>query len=305
MAGITSLVASFFSPGALSLAPGSSSAPQPTLQPSPGPPDKTDAFEQGQPWKNQARPLTPAGPAHLFGCKCGNCGICAARTYQLNQPGWGGFFPGPPGNESHSEISQNSQDRQTGRDFQPKTAQTARPSGNSAESSPDPESAKSQQAAPENNYSTETPENGVAGPALSPPELAEIAQLRKIDTRVRAHEMAHLAVAGALARGGANFAFQTGPDGRKYAVGGEVSIDTSKEGSPEATLTKMRKVRAAALAPADPSPQDKKVAALAAAAMTEAVREIRLDKTEETKAQKTEDVEQTDNSRKASFKIRD
>jgi len=47
-----------------------------------------------------------------------------------------------------------------------------------------------------------------------------------------------------------------------YAVGGEVSIDTTPvKGDPQATVAKMETIKAAALAPADPSGQDRAVAA--------------------------------------------
>ena len=114
------------------------------------------------------------------------------------------------------------------------------------------------------------------GSQLSEAELRELALLKKIDAKVRAHEMAHLAAAGAYARGGASFQYKRGPDGRNYAVGGEVPIDTSKEATPEETIAKMRQVRAAALAPADPSPQDLKVASSATAAISEAQKELRM-----------------------------
>jgi hypothetical protein len=66
-------------------------------------------------------------------------------------------------------------------------------------------------------------------------------------------------------RGGAHFEYQVGPDGKKYAVGGEVSIDTSEiPDNPNATIQKMSTVQRAAMAPADPSPQDRAVAAQAA-----------------------------------------
>ena len=95
-------------------------------------------------------------------------------------------------------------------------------------------------------------------------EQAEIAKLRERDHQVRAHEQAHVAAAGGLAKGGATFSFQRGPDGKQYAVGGEVSIDTSPvSGNPEATIRKAKQIRAAALAPADPSAQDRAVAASA------------------------------------------
>lgn len=100
------------------------------------------------------------------------------------------------------------------------------------------------------------------GEALSEAELREIEQLKRRDAEVRAHEQAHMGAAGNLVRSGASFDYETGPDGKRYAVGGEVTIDTSKvSGDPQATLIKAQKIRRAASAPADPSPQDRSVAA--------------------------------------------
>ncbi|HFQ80070.1 MAG TPA: hypothetical protein ENK33_01705, partial [Desulfobacterales bacterium] len=65
------------------------------------------------------------------------------------------------------------------------------------------------------------------GAPLSSSEKLLIAQLQKVDQEVHNHELAHLAAAGGYARSGASYQYQTGPDGRKYAVGGEVQIDTS------------------------------------------------------------------------------
>ena len=46
-------------------------------------------------------------------------------------------------------------------------------------------------------------------------------------------------------------------------MGGEVSIDISEESDPKATIQKMQIVKRAAMAPAEPSSQDYKVAATA------------------------------------------
>ncbi|MCH8129990.1 MAG: hypothetical protein IIC70_08840, partial [Acidobacteria bacterium] len=63
------------------------------------------------------------------------------------------------------------------------------------------------------------------------------------------------AAAGSNASGGPTFEFTTGPDGKRYAVGGEVQIDTSAvDGDPQATIQKMQQVRRAALAPASRYP---------------------------------------------------
>lgn len=96
---------------------------------------------------------------------------------------------------------------------------------------------------------------------LSRAEQEEVRELRARDREVRAHENAHKAAAGRHARGGPSYSYERGPDGRRYAVGGEVQIDTSAvPNDPDATILKMRQVRRAALAPAEPSPQDRKVA---------------------------------------------
>ena len=87
--------------------------------------------------------------------------------------------------------------------------------------------------------------------------------LKKRDLEVRAHEQAHMAAGGPVVQGGATYQYQTGPDGKMYAVGGEVNIDVSPERTPEATIRKMYQVRKAALAPAQPSGTDRAVAAQA------------------------------------------
>lgn len=102
----------------------------------------------------------------------------------------------------------------------------------------------------------------------------EIQQLKQRDQEVRAHELAHAAVGGA-STGSPSYEFQTGPDGKKYAVGGEVSVDLSAvDGDPQATIKKMQQVYAAALAPADPSAQDLKVAAQASELIAQAQAEL-------------------------------
>lgn len=106
---------------------------------------------------------------------------------------------------------------------------------------------------------------------LTAEEQEQTRELKERDREVRTHEQAHLGAAGQFSRGGASFEYQTGPDGRRYAVGGEVQIDTAPvPDDPQATLQKMQQVRRAALAPAQPSAQDRKVAAQAAAAESEA-----------------------------------
>jgi len=119
---------------------------------------------------------------------------------------------------------------------------------------------------------------------------SELTELKKTDQEVRQHEAAHLAAAGGYAKGGASFEYTTGPDNKRYAVGGEVNIDTSEEKTPEATLQKARQIRGAALAPASPSGQDRAVAASAAKMEAEAKQEIAQEKTEALPATKIPDA---------------
>lgn len=123
-----------------------------------------------------------------------------------------------------------------------------------------------QQAQPANQQ-----KNSAGQDRFTQEELELITQLKRRDREVRAHEQAHLAAAGAYAKGGVQYTYQRGPDGKNYAVGGEVQIDTSPiSGDPEATLRKADQIRRAANAPAQPSSTDRAVAAEAAAMATQA-----------------------------------
>ncbi len=105
---------------------------------------------------------------------------------------------------------------------------------------------------------------------LSPEAEKAVQKLQQRDREVRAHEQAHIAAGGQHA-GGASFTYQNGPDGRQYAIGGSVPIDTSPvPDDPEATEEKARTVRRAALAPANPSAADQAIAAKATAMETKA-----------------------------------
>ena len=117
-------------------------------------------------------------------------------------------------------------------------------------------------------------------PPGAPPERDATAQraiesLRQRDQEVRLHEQAHLLTAGPYAKGAPSYTYQTGPDGKLYAVGGEVPIDLSAvPGDPQATLQKALTIRRAALAPTDPSETDQAVAAHATALAAQAQQEL-------------------------------
>ncbi len=105
-------------------------------------------------------------------------------------------------------------------------------------------------------------------------DAQSLRQMRETDRKVRAHEQAHLSAAGDSAKGGMRLETKVGPDGKQYAVSGEVSIQVSGGRTPQEALTKAQSARRAALAPADPSPQDLKVAQSAAQAELEARRKL-------------------------------
>lgn len=110
---------------------------------------------------------------------------------------------------------------------------------------------------------------------LNPDEQRVVQELQSRDREVRAHEQAHLSAAGSLASGGASFTYQQGPDGQRYAVGGEVGINSaSVPGDPQATIQRAEQLRRAALAPASPSAQDRSVAANASSLILEAQAEL-------------------------------
>ncbi|WP_163835867.1 putative metalloprotease CJM1_0395 family protein [Spartinivicinus ruber] len=119
-------------------------------------------------------------------------------------------------------------------------------------------------------------------------DLAVIQQLAKRDREVRAHEQAHQAVGGRYA-GAASFTFERGPDGVAYAVGGEVPINTGAvANNPEATIQKAQTIRRAALAPAQPSAQDRTVAAQATQLELQARQELAIQQQEKVEAAEVE-----------------
>jgi len=125
-------------------------------------------------------------------------------------------------------------------------------------------------------------------------ERRVVAQLASRDREVRAHEQAHMAVGGRYA-GSASFQYERGPDGVSYAKSGEVPISTSKEADPQATIIKAQIIRRAALAPAEPSPQDRRVAASASALEAEARKEL-LQANQREQDQKVESSKESDQS---------
>jgi hypothetical protein len=110
---------------------------------------------------------------------------------------------------------------------------------------------------------------------LNPQEKQIVEKYKDADREVRAHEQAHLAAAGGLAISGANFQQVTGPDGLRSAIAGEVQIDTSPiPNDPQAAMAKAQNIQRTALAPAQPSPQDRRVASEAVSMASRAAQEL-------------------------------
>lgn len=138
---------------------------------------------------------------------------------------------------------------------------------------------------------------------LTTAQKEQVIKLKQRDTHVRAHEAAHLAAGGSVVSGGASYTYQKGPDGKMYAIGGEVPIHVAKGSNPKETLAIARQLRAAALAPADPSPQDLKVAASASMMEAKAIQEINQEKLNELKNSYKDQTSDDNNSKKNSIDI--
>ena len=222
-----------------------------------------DTFVQGEWWKNRAQ---PAGQAYgLHGMSAYGAVVKGRAVFDASAP----FDVKQGGASLHATTGEagdtdNSTDLEEGDGL---INGPAEPEG------VEPREEERSKPPAEPGATQPTKPNGEP---LEPSDLQYVAELQKVDQEVRAHEAAHLAAAGGHAKGGASFTYQQGPDGNRYAVGGEVSIDMSTGATPDETISKMRIVRRAALAPADPSPQDQKVAAQATINMTEATQELRL-----------------------------
>ena len=147
---------------------------------------------------------------------------------------------------------------------------------------------------PTRENDTQKPAPATTDEELTDQQLREVEKLQKRDMEVKAHELAHVAAGGQYINGQISFAYQTGPDGKRYAVGGEVSIDISAvPGDPEATIAKMQKVRQAALAPADPSSADRNVAAKAVQLQAQARMEAMLNQVKKNRDEADTDSPQT------------
>jgi len=108
---------------------------------------------------------------------------------------------------------------------------------------------------------------------LSEDEKRLVQDLRSRDAEVRTHEAAHQAAGGGMT-GAASYTYQQGPDGRMYAIGGEVSISIPSGSTPQESMRNAQQAIAAAMAPADPSGQDFAVASSAMVMLMKAQQQL-------------------------------
>ena len=108
-------------------------------------------------------------------------------------------------------------------------------------------------------------QRGVDGKPMSEGDEALLKKLRARDAKVRGHEAAHVIAAGGQAQGLPTYAYQTGPDGRRYAIGGSVNISILQTGDEEANVRRANKAYRAAMATGEPSTRDMQTAQRATA----------------------------------------
>ncbi|MCF2950297.1 hypothetical protein L0668_19470 [Paraglaciecola aquimarina] len=192
-------------------------------------------------------------------------------------------IPALSGNESSSAEkgvgSESDKVKTPGQNQQPATYEKPNVQNNqtvNSQSNPEKDNAEDQSAGKEE---AEERQKEQQAQQQQQAEKKQITELKQRDLEVRSHEQAHAAVGGSYASS-PQYQYEKGPDGRRYAVGGEVSIDVSKEATPEETIRKAQRVKAAALAPAEPSPQDLRVANEAMQLAAEARREIAREQAE-------------------------
>lgn len=138
------------------------------------------------------------------------------------------------------------------------------------------------------------------GKDLTPEQQQLVAKLKTRDAEVKTHEQAHRSAAAGISASAPSYNYETGPDGQKYAIGGEVNLSFPMSSDPAENIKNAETMKAAALAPADPSGQDMSVAGSADKIIAEARQQQAQEKTKnsqstgEDKSLNGQQAEQTD-----------
>lgn len=151
------------------------------------------------------------------------------------------------------------------------------------------EESSNQNALPDKSES----ENKGAENKLTDDEQKEVSRLKSRDSEVRMHEQAHIAASGGMASG-PSYTYETGPDGKKYAVEGEVNISFQDSDDPNKDIENAKTMKAAAMAPVEPSAKDMAAVREADRIIAEATKELSQAESEDaTQSGKNEPVVET------------
>ena len=88
-----------------------------------------------------------------------------------------------------------------------------------------------------------------------------LAKFRNKDASIKSHEQSHAAMATTTSP--ISYNYQEGPDGKMYAVGGSVRLDTSIPADTEAAIAKIDRIKAASTGVDNPSGADMAIASAA------------------------------------------
>jgi|GEM_PF-1114383 len=112
---------------------------------------------------------------------------------------------------------------------------------------------------------------------LSESEKKALDELKKRDKEVKNHEAAHTGNPELQTIGTPSYSYVLGPDGKMYAVGGEVTISTGRISDPQDALRKAAALKKASLSSDNPSSADLAAASSASQMETEALQQIKKD----------------------------
>ncbi len=83
-------------------------------------------------------------------------------------------------------------------------------------------------------------------------------KFKNVDANIRSHEQAHASLTTTTSP--IQYNYQQGPDGKMYAVGGHVRLDTSMPDDPKAAAIKLDQIKKSATANSDMSGADANIA---------------------------------------------
>ncbi len=104
------------------------------------------------------------------------------------------------------------------------------------------------------NYALVMKEKHVHG--LSDNEQKAVNELKSRDKEVRLHEAEHMRNPELISVGGPKFTYAIGPDGKAYAIGGNVTLTTGKPKSPEDAMQKAMALKNSSMGVGEPSSKD-------------------------------------------------